>query len=35
MKEAKDSDGNEYNKISNIKLKFSVHSVMKQGNIAG
>lgn len=35
MKEASDSDGSEYNKISSIKLRFSVHSVMKQESIAG
>lgn len=34
MKEGKDSYGNEYNKFFNIKLNFSAHSVMKQGNVA-
>lgn len=35
MKEAKDSDSNEYTKFSNTKLNFSVHGVMKQGSTAG
>lgn len=35
MKKAENTDDNEYNKISNIKLGFSADSVMKQGHIAG